>query len=185
MSERGDLADGACSLIKGNGIEFVLWDAKRYTTEQLSTYVQNTEKRNKFPKTISKDIKYMLQFENNFKIKQHGGLKYYIFVTYDTSENDFVKARNSLKAQIKKTKNKNFLSKNIHICCINKYELIKMVDYLTQNNIFLHGNQKIFHTAFKMALRKNQGFFKFEEMKSTLDLNKTPILPTPEELRKQ
>ncbi len=180
------LADGAFAFEGQGTTQFVLWDAKRYTKTKLSSYIkEKKEMRIKFPTEISKDIKYMNNFERNFKVKKHGGLKYYVFLTYETDKDDFDKAKESLSEQLKKTKNKAFKIKSkIWVSCIDRINLLKLTAYLSSNPDVLKNNRNKFYKIIKYALRVNNGYFDFYLIKEKLDKLVDGIQPTSQELRK-
>jgi hypothetical protein len=177
------LADGVFGF-KEQVIDFVLWDAKRYTKTKLADYVkQNSKPRKKFAGKISKDLNYMLKFETNKRIKKHGGLKYYLFVTWDTKKEDFVKAKEELQTQLKKTNAKWLKNKTIHISCVDKSQLIKLVQYLQREKAILQNNRCKFYKTFKKGLRTNNGYFEFDKIKNELEKITQSVYPERQDLQ--
>lgn len=169
------LADGSFPL-KQNKVKYLLWDAKRYDNTSLLNYVNN--------KSLKKDIKYMEDFNKNQIIRKFGSIRYYLFVTSNTSKEEFSQIKESLQKQIKSTKTDEKL-KRVKVICINKEELINFADYFKENYDLLMTNYEEFMKIISSIFYKKE-YFIFSDIKKDLDqiTEKNKIYPVVSELRK-
>lgn len=169
------LSDGSFPF-KQNKIKYLLWDAKRYEISSLLNYVNN--------KGLKKDIKYMEDFNNNQIIRKFGTIKYYLFVTSNTSKEEFNQVKESLQKQIRSSKTKEKL-KRVKILCMDKEELINFSEYFKENYETLTSKYDEFMKLINSSLY-NKGYFEFKNIDEELkELTKVrEIYPTQQELRK-
>ena len=169
------LADGSFPFKYGK-IKYLLWDAKRYNSTLLSDYVEK--------KGLKKDIPYMENFNNNKIIRNFGSVKYYLFVTSNTSKTDFISLRDTLKKQINSSKTHKKL-KSVKILCFDKKELLNFAEYVEKNHDKIILNYLKFVKTIKKGIDSSDGYLEFDALKSEAEtlLNDKQIYPTASELR--
>lgn len=169
------LADGSFSF-RQNKIKYLLWDAKRYDISSLLDYVNR--------KGLKKDIKYMEDFNENQIIKKFGSIKYYLFVTSNTSREEFSQIKESLQKQIRTSKTKEKL-KRVKIICMNKEELIKLSEYFKEKYEVLTTKHDDFMKIMNNLFYREE-YFNFDNIKEKLEkiTERQEIYPLPQELRK-
>ena len=171
-----NLADGSYA-IKYQKIKYTLWDSKRYDKSSLLKYVKQ--------KGLKKDIKYMEGLSKNNTIIKLGNLKKYIFVTTNTSKKEFLKISAELGRQIRKAETETNIQ-GCKICCINKDQLIQLGDFF-ENNLKILTNNYQASKEIDKVLKKNDGYFDFNEVKPTLKrlTKEKSLFPKLEKLRKE
>lgn len=171
-----NLADGSFPL-PANRINYLIWDAKRYTISSLLDYVDK--------KSLKKDIKYMEKFNENKIIQDFGSIKFYLFVTSNTQKSEFMGMKDSIKKQIKQTRTEKKL-KGVQVLCMDKESLLKLANFFKEHKEKLFEKRDQFSKIIKQGLKLNDGYFDFELIKLNLEelLKEDKIYPLPKELRK-
>ena len=156
------LPDGIIGFNKDNK-KFAFWDAKRYDSTKLSSYA------NKRKGGIAKDLRYVIKSLTEEDTYEDGKLAYYLFVTSNTSKDDFLKILAIIDQKIEKEKDRSVLFKrlkSIKFCCINLPELIKFASLIEDKKNYenLQANSKDFEVAFEQLLNANDGYVSEEEI---------------------
>jgi len=169
-----NVADGGC-IFNSYKNEYLMWDAKRYNLSSLLNYVRNKLER--------KDLTYLKKFMKSELVKKNGKLKYYLYVTSNTKKPEFMQIKDEFKELTKKDR---FL-KNIELFCIDKKELIKLVEFFKKNQkVLLDKRRATFLTIIRNGFLKTDGYFFFENISNDLRnfVKSKRKTPSARELRK-
>jgi len=169
------LADGSFPLRTNKGVDYLIWDAKRYDTSSLVEYIKK--------KGPTKDINYIKKLTEDKVMRKNGRLGYYLFVTSNTSKNEFEGIKTEFTEQIKKSRIKKDYKK-IKVLCLNKPELLKLVDLYTANEQRGQIQLELFNKILIKSFSKSEGYFDFEYFKTEFESKKGQIYPSVQELRK-
>jgi len=168
------VADGGCifNLYQNN---YLIWDAKRYNTSSLLNYVRHYLEK--------KDVNYLKRFNESKLVKKNGKLKYYMYITSNTSKTEFISIKDEFRELVKRDAD----LRKLVLLCINKSELIKFVEFFKKyQREFIDSNKAKFLTIVREGFIKNGGYFYFKTIKEDLEkfIKKRSIVPTAKELRK-
>jgi hypothetical protein len=171
------LADGSFSFRLDRPC-YLIWDAKRYDTTSLLEYVDGY--------FLRKDIRYMEKFNENKIIKNFGRLKYYMFVTSNTSKTDFMGMKPSIQNQIKLARTKKKL-RNVRVVCLNKNELLELANFFNRHYDLLIPKYAEFLSVIRGGFILDDGYFRFNNVKKQLNLiiKETKIYPKVKTLRRE
>ena len=147
-----------------NDTDYVLWDGKRYDSNN-STLTKYIRKRGR---EVPKDIAYIRTATGYDKLLKRN-LKFYVFITKGITGSDFESARAGLLKYLKKLS-----LDQVKINCIDIGAMIKLEKGLSEDAIYdtISKDRGRFLTEFELML-KNNAYIEEQDMESLLSKFKT------------
>ena len=192
-----NLPDGIIGILPKENRKFIFWDAKCYDSTRLSYYARKRKNG------VLKDVQYVLKSLKQEDTYDEGKLAYYLFITSNTSKEDFKVVQEKITQIIEKNKHLQTKTKSgrkkrnpyytrmkeIRFCCLNIDELIKIGTIFNEkeNREILIRNWEKLEQAFENMLIKDDGYVSSDRMNSELKplLEQKQFIPKKDTHRKK
>jgi hypothetical protein len=116
-------------------------------------------------------------------VKKNGKLRYYLYVTSNTSKTKFIKVEKEFKEKVKRDRD----LKGLQLFCMNKPEMIHFVEFFKKNQKkFIECNKAKFLTVIRRGFTENNNYFSFKIIKKDLNelIKKSATIPSAREMRR-